>query len=295
MFETYSADELKRQRASLHYRLNLCKRRRMACRLYLIELTDNISKSMRYYLYTLERGNKHTGEYLIGTLVMAALALLMVGLALLTPAPATLMLLMYVAVTTSGLLYTMYHVNRRQIERTKQQIRNQHLDRLERQIQELQKQVNHIDRNLQEHHQEEEPEHEEWEPGRFRFNFRRHRRHGRGRGRSHFRRREQGRYYREQARDAHSHHRRSQQDGGKQAKIEKDRSAQIRDALSLLDLGNNPTFDQIRKSYRRKIINNHPDRVAHLSDEEQKKAKELTIRLNRAYALLKKHYKEPSG
>ncbi len=56
-------------------------------------------------------------------------------------------------------------------------------------------------------------------------------------------------------------------------------------------LGINPTasWDEVKKAYKEKIILSHPDKVNHLSIELQEKAKELTLRLNKALDIIKQN------
>lgn len=61
-----------------------------------------------------------------------------------------------------------------------------------------------------------------------------------------------------------------------------------KEALRILNLSEAVDFDQVRKAYRKKIIEHHPDRMANKSDQEIKRAQEITVRLNQAYSHLKK-------
>jgi DnaJ-domain-containing protein 1 len=45
----------------------------------------------------------------------------------------------------------------------------------------------------------------------------------------------------------------------------------------------------VQKAYKDKMAKSHPDKVAHLSEELQKKAKELTLEINKAYNIIKSH------
>jgi hypothetical protein len=60
-------------------------------------------------------------------------------------------------------------------------------------------------------------------------------------------------------------------------------------AYSLLGISASASREEINKAYRDKISKSHPDKVSHLSTELQDKAKELTLRLNEALDLIKRH------
>jgi DnaJ like chaperone protein len=58
-------------------------------------------------------------------------------------------------------------------------------------------------------------------------------------------------------------------------------------------LGLNPdaSWEEAQKAYKEKIVKSHPDKVAHLSEELQKKAKGLTLQLNKAIDIIKSYKK----
>lgn len=60
-------------------------------------------------------------------------------------------------------------------------------------------------------------------------------------------------------------------------------------AYTLLGVSASASREEISKAYRDKMSKSHPDKVSHLSVELQDKAKELTLRLNEALALIKRH------
>lgn len=62
-------------------------------------------------------------------------------------------------------------------------------------------------------------------------------------------------------------------------------------AYRLLDVSPDASLDKINKAYREKMSKSHPDKVSHLSEELQEKAKELTLKLNEAFELIKRHKK----
>ncbi len=61
------------------------------------------------------------------------------------------------------------------------------------------------------------------------------------------------------------------------------------DACRLLGVSSNTSLDDVNRAYKEKMIKSHPDKVSHLSEELQEKAKELTLKLNEAYDLIKKY------
>ena len=62
-------------------------------------------------------------------------------------------------------------------------------------------------------------------------------------------------------------------------------------AYSLLGVDKNSSMDEIGKAYREKMTKSHPDKVSHLSEELQEKAEEISLKLNDAYDLVKRHRK----
>jgi DnaJ-domain-containing protein 1 len=60
------------------------------------------------------------------------------------------------------------------------------------------------------------------------------------------------------------------------------------EAYQILGIGPDSSLDKIRKAYKEKIAQSHPDKVSHLSKELQDKAKELTLKLNNAFDVIKK-------
>lgn len=60
------------------------------------------------------------------------------------------------------------------------------------------------------------------------------------------------------------------------------------EAYRILGIRPDATFEEITRAYKEKIQKTHPDKVSHMSEELQEKAKELTMRLNEAYELIKK-------
>ncbi len=63
------------------------------------------------------------------------------------------------------------------------------------------------------------------------------------------------------------------------------------EACRLLGVNPNTSLDEIQKAYKEKVAKSHPDKVAHLSEELQMKAKELTLQLNKAIDVIRQHKK----
>ncbi len=65
----------------------------------------------------------------------------------------------------------------------------------------------------------------------------------------------------------------------------------LEEAYRLLGVSPNASLEEIQKAYIEKVAKSHPDKVAHLSEELQKKAKELTLKLNTAIDIIRRHKK----
>ena len=59
------------------------------------------------------------------------------------------------------------------------------------------------------------------------------------------------------------------------------------EAYDILEVKRGSSLDEISRAYREKMKKSHPDKVSHLSKELQEKAKELTLRFNEAFELIK--------
>lgn len=60
-------------------------------------------------------------------------------------------------------------------------------------------------------------------------------------------------------------------------------------AYRLLDVTPENSLDEISRAYKDKMSKSHPDKVSHLNEQLQEKATELTLELNEAYELIKRH------
>lgn len=63
------------------------------------------------------------------------------------------------------------------------------------------------------------------------------------------------------------------------------------DSYSLLGISPDASIDEINKAYKNKMTKSHPDKVSHLSEELQEKARELALRINEAIDIIKQHKK----
>ena len=66
-------------------------------------------------------------------------------------------------------------------------------------------------------------------------------------------------------------------------------SISVDKSYKLLNVSSDVPFSEVQKAYKEKMAKSHPDKVAHLSEELQKKAKELTLEINKAYNIIKSH------
>ena len=60
------------------------------------------------------------------------------------------------------------------------------------------------------------------------------------------------------------------------------------EAYRILDVSPSATLDEISRAYKERMSKSHPDKVSHLSQELQDKARELTLKINEAYELIKR-------
>jgi len=60
----------------------------------------------------------------------------------------------------------------------------------------------------------------------------------------------------------------------------------LNEAYKILGLLPGASLEEVKRAYKEKISKNHPDKVSHLSEELQEKAKELTILINQSYLLI---------
>ncbi len=66
------------------------------------------------------------------------------------------------------------------------------------------------------------------------------------------------------------------------------RDLSVPEAYDMLGVKSGATLEEVKKAYIEKISRSHPDKVDHLSEELREKAKEITLKLNNAYDIIKK-------
>ncbi len=66
-----------------------------------------------------------------------------------------------------------------------------------------------------------------------------------------------------------------------------DSQMSLDEAYKLLHVSPDASWSEVQKAYKAEMFKSHPDKVAHLSEELHKKAKELTIKINKAYNIIK--------
>ena len=59
-------------------------------------------------------------------------------------------------------------------------------------------------------------------------------------------------------------------------------------AHKLLHVSPDVPWEEVQKAYKERMAKSHPDKVSHLSEELQKKAKELTLEINKAFNTIKR-------
>ncbi len=62
----------------------------------------------------------------------------------------------------------------------------------------------------------------------------------------------------------------------------------LEEAYRTLGVSPDAPWEEVKKAYKEKIARCHPDKVSHLSEELQEKARELTLRLNNVFEVIKK-------
>jgi len=90
-------------------------------------------------------------------------------------------------------------------------------------------------------------------------------------------------------REGHAH---SRQKIGENNKNISDSQLSLEEAYRILGLNAGATAEEISRAYKEKMARSHPDKVNHLSEELQEKAKEIALRLNHAYEVIQKNKKE---
>ncbi len=68
-----------------------------------------------------------------------------------------------------------------------------------------------------------------------------------------------------------------------------DGQVNLDEAYELLHVSPDASWNEVQKAYKERMAKTHPDKVAHLSEELQEKSKELSLEINKAYNLIKRH------
>src|SRR3989304_5217249 len=63
----------------------------------------------------------------------------------------------------------------------------------------------------------------------------------------------------------------------------------LEEAHKLLQVSQDASWEDVQKAYKERMAVSHPDKVAHLNEELQKKAKELTLEINKAFNTIKRY------
>jgi hypothetical protein len=63
-------------------------------------------------------------------------------------------------------------------------------------------------------------------------------------------------------------------------------------AHKLLHVSPDAPWGEVQTAYKERMAKSHPDKVSHLSEELQKKAKELTLEINKAFNIIKSYKKD---
>ena len=74
-------------------------------------------------------------------------------------------------------------------------------------------------------------------------------------------------------------------------KNEPDGQMGLNEAHRVLHVSPDASWREVQKAYKERMAKSHPDKVSHLGEELQKKAKELTVEINKAYNIIKRYKK----
>jgi DnaJ-domain-containing protein 1 len=72
-------------------------------------------------------------------------------------------------------------------------------------------------------------------------------------------------------------------------KTKPDGSMSLEESYKLLNVSSDDPWSEVQKAYKEKMAKSHPDKVAHLGEELQEKAKELALEINEAYNNIKRY------
>ncbi len=80
----------------------------------------------------------------------------------------------------------------------------------------------------------------------------------------------------------------SQNQSQENKKTESEGHFSLGGAYRLLGVNPDASMEEVKKAYKEKVTKSHPDKVNHLSEELQEKAKELTLKLNKAIDIIER-------
>ncbi len=73
-----------------------------------------------------------------------------------------------------------------------------------------------------------------------------------------------------------------------EVKSEPDGQMSLEEAHGLLNVSPDASWEEVQKAYKERMARSHPDKVAHLSEELQEKARELAVKINKAFNIIKR-------
>ncbi len=65
----------------------------------------------------------------------------------------------------------------------------------------------------------------------------------------------------------------------------------LNEAYRVLHVSPDAPWREVQSAYKERMAKSHPDKVSHLGEELQEKAKELTVKINKAYNTIKRYKK----
>lgn len=65
----------------------------------------------------------------------------------------------------------------------------------------------------------------------------------------------------------------------------------LNEAYRVLHVSPDAPWKEVQSAYKERMAKSHPDKVSHLGEELQEKAKELTVEINKAYNTIKRYKK----
>jgi len=77
--------------------------------------------------------------------------------------------------------------------------------------------------------------------------------------------------------------------GKEQPYSEQNEPMTLQAAYRILGVSPTATAEEIRKAFHKRVAENHPDKLNHMSRALRERANELTVMINRAYTMIKQH------